>query len=89
MLEKKIINDTSLSFDQVQKLKKYGGFINVWNQRYVELYQPSVEYLQTHPNTVISLSYSPITHKYWICEEPFGEYEARIIAADWIVTDDI
>jgi hypothetical protein len=78
-----IINNTTLTLEEIRELPRYGGFMNYWRQRKVEVYQPSVEYLKEHPETVISVGYNFTENKYWICEEPFSAYSSRILNADW------
>jgi hypothetical protein len=83
MPEAVLHNNTSLSLAEVRNLPRYGGFVNEWRQRYVDVYQPSVEFLQKNPETVISVGFNAQTNTTWICVEPFSNYQSRIQNADW------
>lgn len=78
-----IINNTSYTLKEVRNFERYGGFLNAWRQRYVDIYQPPVDFLETHPNTVITVGHNYESNTTWICIEPWSDYSARILGADW------
>ena len=78
-----VINNTELSLKEVRSLHHYGGFMNEWRSRYVDVYKPTFEFLQNHPETVISVGHNFPTNTTWICIEPFDAYSGRITNADW------
>lgn len=78
-----IINNTEFSLEQVRNFPRYGGFINYWRQRYVDVYQPPVNYIEKNPGYVITVGTNHESNTIWICEEPYEAYESRIINADW------
>jgi hypothetical protein len=79
----KIINNTQYTLKEVQSFSRYGGFMNYWRHRRVDVYQPPVDYIEEYPGYVFTVSYNFETDTYWICEEPYAAYEGRIINADW------
>jgi hypothetical protein len=78
-----ITNNTNLPIEEVRTLQRYGGFLNRWRNRYVDVYQPSVEFLQNHPETVITVGHNSESNATWICVEPASVYSHQIAHADW------
>ena len=77
-------NNTPFTLAEVKTFCRYGGFNNAWRQRYVDVYQPPVEFIAEHPEgTVITVGTNNVTDQIWICVEPFADYKSRILNADW------
>jgi hypothetical protein len=77
-------NNTPFSLAEVKSFCRYGGFINIWQHRYVDVYQPPVEFIAEHPEgIVITIETNHVTDQIWIYGQPYSLYKTRIINADW------
>jgi hypothetical protein len=79
-----IINNTPWSLEKVRTFQRYGGFMNYWRQRKVDVLQPPAEWIAKNDGQwVVSVGFNFQTNTYWICLETFSNYASRIINADW------
>ena len=79
-------NNTPYTLEDVQSFCRYGGFMNPWRQRYVDVYQPPWEFIRDHPEkTIITVETNHVTDQIWIYSVPFSIYQNRITNADWSI----
>lgn len=71
------------TLEEIRSFPCYGGFLNSWRQRFVNIYQPPVEFLQENPGKVITVGSNYRTNTFTICLEDYSAYKGRIENADW------
>ena len=74
-----IHNNTKYNMDEIRSFHKYGGFLNEWRERFVEVFK--------HPDDpegrVLTIGANYRTNTFWLCDEDMESYAGRIKHNDW------
>ena len=72
-------NNTKYTMDEIRTFHKYGGFLNEWRERFVEVFK--------HPDDpegrVLTIGANYRTDTFWLCDEDMESYAGRIKHNDW------
>ena len=65
--------------------ERYGGFLNEWRERFVDVFQPPTDWIAENPDkpTVVTIGSNYKTNTYWVCMERYEDYRGRIENANW------